>query len=457
MSGAPALSEKLSANLAANGIAALNPLQLSALDAGMRGLDMIVHAETGSGKTLCFGLPLLSRIEPSGPPLQALILAPTLELAAQITRVLNALQPGAATALERDATELPETPVLVGPPAMVLRLLSGGGSASKGRKPRLDKALLNSLRVVVLDEADALIQPLSRYATVKEKAKRESKPKEAATLLSSLCDLRKAELQVLAASATVGRPLRRELASLSERTLEVLREPADAAPVAAEPEPSSKRAVGLASGLSVSVVTSDADNFIQALHDVLRTEGEDGTNTPPLLFIPQGRSLAKEIKLLRQCELDALALDAAVLTQKAITPDGATGVVAAADGEERKLLVAAPSGARGLDLHGLDCVLISGVPPTADAFVHLAGRAGRQGAPGRVVILTTPEEAESRLPSIGSQLGMDLLKDKRHLEERNEKWIEMWTVHEKIVGAEAKAAAALPLKVPAAKKKRKAA
>ena len=48
MSGAPALSEKLSANLAANGIAALNPLQLSALDAGMRGLDMIVHAETGS-------------------------------------------------------------------------------------------------------------------------------------------------------------------------------------------------------------------------------------------------------------------------------------------------------------------------------------------------------------------------------------------------------------------------
>ena len=84
------------ANLAANGIAALNPLQLSALDAGMRGLDMIVHAETGSGKTLCFGLPLLSRIEPSGPPLQALILAPTLELAAQITRVLNALQPGAA-------------------------------------------------------------------------------------------------------------------------------------------------------------------------------------------------------------------------------------------------------------------------------------------------------------------------------------------------------------------------
>ena len=466
---AVALPDALRDNLRSNGISTLNPLQEASIDAGLRGLDMVVHAQTGSGKTLCFALPLVARIDPAGAPLQGLVLVPTLELAAQTVRVLNALRPGIATALSRDIEEMPSTPVIVGPPAMVSQLLheaAGGatpaanedgdsptargrgrgsrGAARGGRGARrarsaprqLPRDLLQSLRVVVLDEADALVMPLSRYATNKQKSVRVRKPKEAATLLSALCKLRAAELQVLAASATVGRPLRRELAALCERPLEVIREDAVALPsestgdeVTEDPQ-TPARAVGLPAGLSLGVVTCEADNVINALHEVLQSEGASS----PLLFVRTGRSLAREIQLLRQCELDAVALDSAVLVQKDIVPP--TDVPAS--GDSKPLLVATPSGARGLDLHGLDTVVIMGVPPTADAFLHLAGRTGRQGAAGRVVVLTTKDEADQRLPTIGSQLGVDFRTDRRHLDARNERWAEMWTVHEKIVQAKEK-------------------
>ena len=78
--------------------------------------------------------------------------------------------------------------------------------------------------------------------------------------------------------------------------------------------------------------------------------------------------------------------------------------------------------ARGLDVHGVDLVVVMGVPPSADHFLHLAGRTARYGAPGTVLLLATPEERASRLPALGSQLGLDLAADVRHSHtaERNE-------------------------------------
>ena len=104
----------------------------------------------------------------------------------------------------------------------------------------------------------------------------------------------------------------------------------------------------------------------------------------------------------------------------------------------RRLLVATPSGARGLDLHGLGLVVIVGVPKSADEFVHLAGRTARNGASGRVVVLATPEEADARFPTLGSQLGVDFSADRRHVEGVQERWADMWRVHQKIVGAASK-------------------
>lgn len=322
---------------------------------------------------------------------------------------------------------------------------------------------MKNLQALVLDEADALLQPLGRYSTAREKSAREAHPKEAASLLRLLCAARGNALQLFAASATVGRPLRRELASLSGRKLELIRSPgaaASAEPVsnavldtgateipdlaplrAAAAEPggpigsASGRAVGLPAGVSVSVLTCDDDNMIAAIHHTLGAEAAEH----PLLFLPPGRSLGTELKLLRQCELDAVSL-ADILAAARATPNGLDpGAAITRDGGNRpRLIVATASEVRGIDLPEVDLVLVMGVPPTADHFIHLAGRTGRRGRPGRVVLLATEQDAARRLGALGAQLGLNFGREQSHLAQRNEQWAEMWRVHQKIVQAERK-------------------
>ena len=68
--------------------------------------------------------------------MQAIVVAPTLELSAQICRVLNTLEPGAAAAITDDTAALPQSAVVVGPPARLLALLSEGGAAAAAATSR---------------------------------------------------------------------------------------------------------------------------------------------------------------------------------------------------------------------------------------------------------------------------------------------------------------------------------
>ncbi|KAL1510796.1 hypothetical protein AB1Y20_007081 [Prymnesium parvum] len=424
--------------LRASGIGALHPLQHAAHAAALRGLDVVVHAETGAGKTLCFALPTLARLAAAGGGApRALVLAPTLELAAQTAHVFNSLRPGCAAALARGEESLPRAEVVVGPPAMLLALLrqpaaaGGGGGREEARvggagKVRLRSELISSVQVLVLDEADALLMPLGRYATSREKSSRETHPKEAATLTSLLCAARADELQVLACSATVGRPLRRELAALCARPLELIRAPPAAAPPAAH-----ARAVGLPCGMEVRVLTHEQDNTIAAIHAALAASDASS----PLLFLPPGRSVTAELKLLKQCGLNAVPLTDALLELRA-----AANALEAAPrgGGEPRLIVAASSEARGIDLPAVDLVLLVGVPPTADAFLHMAGRTARRGEAGEVVVLTTKSSAAQQLGVLGAQLGVDFERNVSHLDGLNQEWAQTWWVHQKVVGAEAK-------------------
>jgi hypothetical protein len=139
--------EHLMVNLRANGVEQLNGIQERAHSAMSYGLDVVVHAETGAGKTLSFALPLLASLseewrDAASPALQGLVVVPTLELAAQISRVLNTLEPGAAAALLDGSEALPASPIVVGPPSMLLKLLSepldaddADAKPRKGRRP----------------------------------------------------------------------------------------------------------------------------------------------------------------------------------------------------------------------------------------------------------------------------------------------------------------------------------
>ena len=92
--------------------------------------------------------------------------------------------------------------------------------------------------------------------------------------------------------------------------------------------------------------------------------------------------------------------------------------------------MAGVSEARGIDVPGVDLVLIVGVPPSADSLLHLAGRTARNGAAGRAVVVGTPDDGR-KLAALGPQLDIDLAAQTSHLAERDERLADTWRVHSK--------------------------
>ena len=146
------------------GFATPTPIQLQAVPAVLRGDDVLASAQTGSGKTAAFSLPLLQLMQTAatkgGPrPVRALVLVPTRELAAQVGEVLRALGQYQA---QPPKVVIVFGGVSINPQMMALR---GGADlvvATPGRL--LDLVQHNALRLsavahLVLDEADRLLEP----------------------------------------------------------------------------------------------------------------------------------------------------------------------------------------------------------------------------------------------------------------------------------------------------------
>ena len=109
-----------------------------------------------------------------------------------------------------------------------------------------------------------------------------------------------------------------------------------------------------------------------------------------------------------------------VTTRAAALPPTVVGA-AAGGGRER---------GAGSRVPGVDLVLIVGVPPSADHFLHLAGRTARNGAAGRAVVVGTPDDGR-KLAALGPQLDIDLAAQTSHLAERDERLADTWRVHSK--------------------------
>lgn len=85
------ISPELNATLKNNGISKPTPIQEKTIPVLLKGKDVIAQAQTGTGKTLAFVLPILERINPEKAQVQALIITPTRELALQITHEIKAM------------------------------------------------------------------------------------------------------------------------------------------------------------------------------------------------------------------------------------------------------------------------------------------------------------------------------------------------------------------------------
>ncbi len=146
----PALLERV----AAAGFEAPTPIQEAAIPALLEGRDLVGLAHTGTGKTAAFGLPLLQRLDPERAEVQALVLAPTRELAMQVAKALRGFDRSAGVAtvyggqpMGKQIRDLRRgAKVVVGTPGRVRDLLDRGALSFAG------------LDCVVLDEADEMLK-----------------------------------------------------------------------------------------------------------------------------------------------------------------------------------------------------------------------------------------------------------------------------------------------------------
>lgn len=465
--------------LASRGVSTPMAIQLAATLPLSRGDSALLHAPTGSGKTIAFLLPLLHRLHAAGAaegdeaPGRVLVLVPGQELAVQIAteaRVLlraYAEAAGASAPLRlgllikaahqlsaAEAAEAATASLLIATPNPLLSALS---HAQLG-------PVLGLHETLVLDEVDALLAPLGKYATRRDKEQRLAHPRPAALALAGLVEQRlgprppplpraegaarpsEAQLsgwrpdafQLVALSATVGRPLREELSKLirapSVRALQLLAapnqeadEPApppeqgqpDAEPDAPDAPPGAppsvaKRRVGIPPTVSHAYTAAAFEDLADRLGAAAALLGSRPA-VPTLLFMSSGHSVPKAVAALSELLGEGRpvrglfeALGGLGGPEQAGGAEGAEGEGAGAGAVQAPpVLVATEESARGLDLPAVRLVLLLHLPGDVDRYVHLAGRTGRAGAEGSALCFVDWRE-KRRLASFQGQLGISI-------------------------------------------------
>jgi ATP-dependent RNA helicase RhlE len=339
---------RIAAGVQALEYATPTPIQTQSIPPILQGRDVVGLAQTGTGKTAAFALPILQRLL-SGPRghVRALILAPTRELAEQIHEAIGAL--GARTGL-RSVTIYGG--VSIHPQIAQLRRGVEIVVACPGRL--LDHIsertiTLSGLEVLVLDEADRMFD------------------------MGFLPDLRRivrhlpTDRQTLLFSATMPSDIRR----LAQ---EVLRDPVSVQAGRAEP---------------VGTVSHALYPVAQHLKTALLMELLDHTDTESVLIFARTKHRAKRLgEQLQKAGYTAASLQGNLSQNRR---------QAALDGfrdGKYQILVATDIAARGIDVTGISHVINYDVPDTAEAYTHRIGRTGRAARTGDAFTLITNSDAE---------------------------------------------------------------
>jgi superfamily II DNA/RNA helicase len=337
----------LIAALARQGITDPTPIQAAALPVLLDGTDAYLHAETGTGKTLAYLLPLFCRIDAALAATQMVIVAPTHELAIQIQRQSSDLAQNAGMALrsvlliggtstDRQIEKLKKKPHLViGSPGRIGELIARGKLKTK------------HVRAVVIDEADLLLNE-------------EHLPGVLAIIRAAPADR-----QLVFASATREK---HSTAAISALTPDLVTLKAGAAPVSATIE-----------HLYLHCEERDKPDELRKLLHALAPERA-------LVFVHRNEVADKVAGKLAHHHIPAADLTAAndKRSRKQAMDGFRSGAI--------RVLLASDVAARGLDIKGADLVVNLDVPTISKAYVHRTGRTGRAGAKGLAVSLVTDSE-----------------------------------------------------------------
>jgi ATP-dependent RNA helicase RhlE len=350
------LSADLLATVAREGYTEPTPVQSAAIPLILAGRDVLAAAQTGTGKTAAFVLPILERFRghanagfsPARHPVRMLILTPTRELAVQVADAVRTYSRGSSlrSAVVYGGTRIdPEikllwkgVEILVATPG---RLLDHIGQRTVN---------LSQVEVLVLDEADRMLD------------------------MGFIPDVRKIILsipgqrQTLLFSATFSDEIRR-LAGEFLHNPEIV---------------------------EVAARNSIADNLTQVLYPV------DQSRKADLLIHLIQRDSMEQVLVFTRSKIGASRL-ASYLDRRGVSTSAIHGdrsqqertrALEAFRGRFVKVLVATDVASRGLDIENLPYVVNFELPFEPQDYIHRIGRTGRAGASGTAISLVSPEEVE---------------------------------------------------------------
>ncbi|KAF1008492.1 MAG: ATP-dependent RNA helicase DeaD [Luteibacter sp.] len=342
-----ALDEKVVRALTEVGYETPSPIQAATIPPLLDGRDVIGQAQTGTGKTAAFALPVLSRIDTKPGKPQALVLAPTRELAIQV-----------AEAFQKYATYMPGFQVLpiyggqsYGPQ---LQGLKRGAQIIVGTPGRvidhLDKGTLDlsALRFIVLDEADEML----RMGFIDDVEK----------LLQATPEGR----QVALFSATMPAPIRRIAQTYLKDPVEV----------------TIKNKTTTAANIRQRYWWVSGVHKLDALTRILEAESFDA-----MIVFARTKSATEELASKLQARGFAVAAingDMAQAQRERVIDQLKTGKL--------DILIATDVAARGLDVERISHVLNYDIPHDTESYVHRIGRTGRAGRNGEAILFVTPRE-----------------------------------------------------------------
>jgi len=338
---------ELVAALARQQITEPTPIQSAALPVLAEGKDAYLHAETGTGKTLAYLLPLFCRADVGLAATQIVIVAPTHELAIQIHRQSCDLAQNAGmalrsvlliggTATDRQIEKLKKKPhLVVGSPGRIGELITRG------------KLKTRDVRSVVIDEADLLLNEEHLQAV--------------------LAIIRAAPpgRQLVFASATRERQSTAEISTLAP---DLIMLKAGAAPVSENIE-----------HLYLECEERDKPELLRKILRCLEPERA-------LVFVHRNDVADKVAARLAHHHIPAADLHAA--NDKLLRKQAMDGLRSG----QIRVLIASDVAARGLDIKGVALVVNLDVPTMSKAYLHRTGRTGRAGTKGLAVSLVTESE-----------------------------------------------------------------
>ncbi|MFD2656695.1 MULTISPECIES: DEAD/DEAH box helicase [Gracilibacillus] len=322
------------------------PIQAQTIPLGMEGKDVIGQAQTGTGKTAAFGIPMIEKIDPNERKIQGLIVAPTRELAIQVSEEMHKLAKfkGVRTLpvyggqhMERQIKALKDRPhIVVATPGRLLDHL-------RRRTIRVDQ-----VHTAVLDEADEMLNM---------------------GFIDDIRDILKAipeERQTLLFSATMPKEIRDIAATLMKQPEEVKVK-------------------------SKEMTVSNIDQFFVEVHE--KQKFDTLTNLldihVPELAIIFGRTKKRVDELTEGLQARGFRAEG---IHGDLTQGKRTSVLKKFKFGRIEILVATDVAARGLDISGVTHVYNFDIPQDPESYVHRIGRTGRAGKMGEAISFITPRE-----------------------------------------------------------------